>query len=290
MKTNNVYEVVTKRITDIMDQGSIPWVKPWVGGTGLGDSKNLISMKSYRGINAFLTMGFETPYFCTYKQAQQIGAKVKTGEKGIPIVYWGVIGKDEEDEDSRSRMFCKYYTVFNASQLDGLSPRLQELIFNTKPEAKTEIEISQEAELLIAKQGADLRHTSKPRAYYSPTLDYINLPNKDMFTASAEYYSTAFHELAHWTGHSSRLNRKELTESAYFGSHNYSQEELTAELTAAFVCAKLGVSTESSERNSAAYLQGWLRKLKNDPKLFVNAAQRAQKASDFILGIKIVSK
>lgn len=282
---SKTYDTVTARILEQMTQGKIPWVKPWSGSTKLGETKNLISLKPYRGINAFLTMGFELPYFLTFKQANDLGLKIKAGSKGTPVVFWGKVQKEDE-EDDKPGMFCKYYTVFNVSQLESMPDKLKKLIEASTPKVElTQIETDEKAEKLLKDSKADVRFEQQ-KAFYSPQLDYINMPLKDSFTAKAEYYSTLFHELGHWTGHSSRLDRKELTESAYFGSHAYSQEELTAELTAAFVCSSLGISTESSLRNSTAYLQGWMSKLKNDPKLFTFAAQRAQKASDLILGLK----
>lgn len=275
-----VYQVVTERITKIMEQGNIPWVKPWAGINTLGQAQNLVSGHKYRGINSILCLGSASPYFVTFKQIKEMGGSLKKGSKSIPIVFWGKV----ETESDKDFMFCKYYRVFDCADLENVPVRYEAKISaalnppELKPNPKFHV-----AESIAKNTGADIRNVNSNRAYYSPSLDYVNVPNIGLHHSSHEYYSTMFHELGHWTGHSSRLNRKELKESAYFGSHNYSQEELTAELTAAFCCASLEISTESTERNSAAYLQNWLRVLRNDSKMLVMAAQRAQKASDMIL-------
>lgn len=278
---SKVYEIVASRIIDQMEQNkTAPWVKPW-RGFGLGHSENLLSGHRYRGLNAFLTIGEPTPYFLTFKQAKEIGARIKKGAKSIPIIFWAKI---EDEEKDKGFLFARYYRVFNAADLENIPVKFEAKI--SAALNPTDIQILPKfdvAETVINETRADIRSVENGRAYYSPTLDYINMPAMGLFSSSHEYYSTVFHELGHWTGHDSRLKRKDLLEANYFGSHSYSREELTAELTAAFVCSSLGISTESTERNSAAYLNGWLRRLKGDPKMMVEAAQRAQKASDFIL-------
>jgi antirestriction protein ArdC len=280
---STVYEVITSRITDMMEKNKqAPWVKPWDSGMPLGASQNLVTGHKYQGINSILTMGEETPFFATFKQIKELGASLRAGSKSIPIVFWA--SKKSEDTD-KDFLFARYYRVFNSSAIDGLP---EKYLAKVQPKPVTEKHIPQieQAEKVIAETKADVRFIDNTRAFYSPTLDYINLPKRELFNSSNEFYSVAFHELGHWTGHESRLKRKDLLESNYFGSHSYSREELTAELCAAFVCSSLNISTESTERNSAAYLNNWLRVLKNDPKMIVHASQRAQKAANLILKIE----
>lgn len=290
---NKVYAIVTERMLKLMDETkSVPWVKPWAGGARIGDGQNIVSGHKYRGINALLTYasGFSNPYFLSFNQAKEVGASVRKGSTGIPIVYWGRVENQDADGETDARMFCRYYTVFNVDQIEGLPERLLNKVNEFKGSAETKglprIDL---ADQTVTALKADIRF-GEQRAYYSPTLDYINMPNPETFTATAEFYSTMFHELAHWTGHASRLNRKELAEPSYFGSHNYSREELVAELTACFVLNYLNIQTGTAERNSAAYLNNWHRRLSSNPDDLIIAAQRAQKAADYILKLETQPK
>jgi antirestriction protein ArdC len=281
---SRVYEIVTERILKLMEESkSVPWIKPWKSGPALGSTRNLVTDHAYRGINAVLTSFAPTPYFLTFNQAKEIGAHVKKGSVGTPIVYWGRIGNDD-DESEKTRLFCKYYTVFNALDVEGLPEKLKAKLeqFTAPIQEETHAKL-EAAESIISKTRADIRFDDQARAFYRPHLDYINVPSLGRFNSPEEFYSTVFHELGHWTGHESRLKRPDLMEANYFGSHAYSREELTAELTAAFVCSRLNISTENTERNSAAYLNSWLKALKGDPGMIITASQRAQKAAEYIV-------
>jgi antirestriction protein ArdC len=203
---------------------------------------------------------------------------VKKGEQGHMVVYYGTAElEDRETGDPKVVPFLKYYKVFNVAQCEGLTVPVVD-------------ESAEEAEFLPVDQAEAIFNAmpQRPqvnfggnRAYYSPSLDYVQMPVKESFDSPDTYYNTLFHELAHSTGHTDRLARKGVTEASYFGSHEYSKEELVAEMAASFLSAESGI--ESTLENSVAYLQSWMRALKNDKTMLVRAASMAQKASDFIL-------
>lgn len=281
-----VYDVINSRIMELLEQGTVPWRKPWNAESNM--PKNLISRKDYRGVNVFLLscMPYSSPYWLTFKQVQDRGGYVRKGEKSTPVVFWKWIDKEDADTQDNEITGTKgkvpllrYYSVFNLDQVEGIkTPEPQEVIKEFNP--------IQKADEIIADMPLrpDIRHGGN-RAYYSPSNDYIQLPHQHTFQSPEEYYSTAFHELAHATGHTSRVGRKSILEPSYFGSHEYSKEELVAEMGAAFLCGHTGIENRTIE-NSAAYIQGWLRKLKDDRTLLIHAAAQAQKAADFILNRK----
>jgi antirestriction protein ArdC len=280
----DVYQIVTDRMIKALEQGKIPWTKPW--GSSQSAPKNLISQKPYRGINVFLTasMGFTSPYWLTFNQAKELGASIKKDEKGTPIVYWSKVTKDQDTDDEKSFMFCKYFTVFNVDQIENLKLSKEVLYPGIKIREFSPIQACE-------KVVNDWSHKPKivhneQRAFYSPSMDYINMPKPETFDGNDFYYSVLFHELGHSTGHESRLKREGVTARNHFGSHAYSQEELVAEMTAAFLCAHTGLDQEKLFENSVAYLQSWLNVLKKDSKLVVKAAAAAQKAADMILNVK----
>jgi len=215
----------------------------------------------------------------TYKQAAEQGAHVRKGEKGWPVVFWKFDrNKDAETGERHSSVLMRQYTVFNVDQIDGLP---QALPFELPPFNPIE-----SAETLIAKYlsspGAPKLAHGGSDAFYRPSSDHIQMPKPETFFKPEGYYTTLFHESGHSTGHPSRCDRKDGMNN-FFGDHSYSKEELVAEFTAAFLCAHCGISNEYTETNSAAYLQSWIRAFKNDSRVAVSAAQRAQKACDFIL-------
>ena len=278
----DVYEIVNKRIIELLEQEkTIPWRKPWRSTEG---PRNLISKKPYRGINSFILncSPYESDYYLTYKQIQTKGGSLKKGSKSELVIFWKWVNTvSEADEPSTEskiiqRPLLRYYRVFNLDQVDGIEHPKEQEINNPFTAIK-------QAEQIIENMQCkpDIKYGGS-RACYSPQLDYIQLPPKEAFNSSEEFYSTAFHEAVHATGHASRLARKSVTETAYFGSHLYSQEELCAEFGASMLCAVSSIEQKTIE-NSAAYIQGWLKVLKNDKKCLVLAAAQAQKAADFIL-------
>jgi antirestriction protein ArdC len=276
----DAYDIITERIIDIMNQGVVPWHKGWIGG---GRPCNLVTGKPYRGINVFVLAlsGYSSWYWLTFNQARKKGGSVRKGEKGAPVVFWKWLEKETEDADTGEKTtdripLLRYYTVFNLEQTHGIpDPELAD---------KPEINPIDAAQVIISNMPQ--RPAMVPgRPAYNAKADIVSLPAFKRFDQAEDFYSTAFHELAHSTGHGSRLCRKEVVEATFFGDPDYSKEELVAEMTAAFLCFEAGIAMQTVE-NSAAYIQSWLKVFEDDRKMLVCAAAAAQKASDFILNIR----
>jgi len=296
MASQKIYEMVTERVIDKIkvaiaeiengETGIAPWRRPWYQS---GIPQNLVSKRAYRGMNVFLlsALGYASPYFVTFNQAKKLGGKVKKGEKGCPVVFWKWVevdkDKDGNDLDKPKKVpFLRYYTVFNVDQCEGFESKV--------PAIETrELNPIAEGDAIIDNMPnrPTIEH-GQARAFYRPATDLVNMPKHELFNSDGEYYSTAFHELVHSTGHTSRLNRKEVMDSNFFGSHDYSCEELVAEMGAVYLCNEIGL--EATFDNSIAYLKSWLKKLKDDVKMLVVASGRAQKAVDYILDNKTEAK
>ena len=272
------YDIITERIVAQLEAGTVPWRKPWNGKAGM--PKNLKSGKEYRGINVFLlhSLGYESPYFLTFRQAKERGGSVSRGEKGCPVVFWKLLEVDETgDETTTKRVpMLRYYTVFNVAQCEGINAPTLDV-----PERRHEPVQAAQATVEAMPKRPGIVH-GYTGAAYSPRTDIVRMPKPGRFESSEAYYKTLFHELTHSTGHSSRLDRNVDLKLAAFGSSDYSREELVAEMGAAFLCGETGILDAQIEQ-SAAYIAGWLKALKNDRKLVVTAAAQAQKAADFIL-------
>jgi antirestriction protein ArdC len=277
---NKVYEMITDTIVRKLEQGVVPWRKTWQGG-GMAP-RSLASKKPYRGINVFLLgmQGYASPFWATFNQVKKQGGKVKAGEKGTVIVFWKWVNKKDEDgnETDEKMPFLRYFKVWNTDQCTGLkvpdfgAPK--PIDFNPIIEAE---------KVWGAWQNKPTIQHCEAAAWYKPPADLINMPKPETFETPEAYYHTLFHEAGHATGHSSRLNRPEIQKRPVFGDSDYSLEELVAEMTAAMVCGSIGIG-ETTIDNAASYIQHWLRKLKDDPKMLVMAGGRAQKAADHILG------
>ena len=267
----SVYEIITEKILEQLERGTIPWRKPW----SVIPPQNAVSRKPYRGINALLlnSLAFESPFFITFKQARDLGGFVRKGERGFPVVFWTFVEK--EGEEKRIPLL-RYYTVFNLSQVDGMKAPTVE------PRAIRPIDRCEE--ILSSMPNPPSIAFGGNRASYSPAADRIALPCRERFNNIEEFYSTAFHELIHSTGHKKRLSRSGITEDVVsFGSDSYSREELVAELGASFLCGNAGIAT-ATVQNSASYIASWLSALQNDKRLIISAAGQAQKAVDYVLG------
>ena len=272
----DLYQEVTNRIMEQLENGLIPWQKPWIS------TENALSHatgKPYSLLNQML-LGRPGEYV-TFNQCQQEGGKVRKGEKSQMVVFWKWIEtEDEETGEKKEVPFLRYFNVFHIDQCEGLKTRYTQELPETSADA------DQTAEAIIAgylqRSGVRLTHHEGDRAFYQPLTDSITLPLRVQFRETAEYYSTAFHELTHSTGHTSRLNRLEKT--AFFGSEAYSKEELIAEIGAATLVNHAGLETPDSFRNNAAYIQNWLSVLRNDKRFIVSAAGQAEKAVNLILG------
>lgn len=278
---NKVYDIVNEKILEQLEKGVIPWRKPW--NSAQERPRNIISGKVYRGINAFLLAvdnRFSSPYWMTYKQAEDLKGYVKKGEKGTMVIFWKLYEKEnQETQKKESIPVLRYYTVFNLEQCEGITAPKDE-----NAAQKLEFEPIQEAEKLV--NGYVLHPTithSGTRAFYRPSTDEIYMPAKEDFKGIEEYYSTLFHELTHSTGHERRLNREGIAGDHSFGDEGYSKEELIAEFGAAFLCGISGI--ENTLTNSAAYIQNWMNAIKANKTWLVHAAAAAQKAADYIQGV-----
>lgn len=283
----NAYETITSRIIASLEAGVVPWRKEWkASAAGTAFPHNKLTGKSYRGINvvSLLCSPYRSSAWLTYKQAQELGAQVRKGEKGSPVVFWkfdrNKKGEGESvvvDDRERSAPFMRTYTVFNVEQVDGLQDALPFEV----PEFNAIDTAQAIADAYLAGASHPTLEHGGDRACYSPARDHVQMPHAGCFTSPEAYYCTLFHEFAHSTGHDSRLKRKL---EGHFGTADYSDEELVAEFSAAFLSAEAHISSDELLDNSAAYIGGWLSKLRGDSKVAVYAAQRAQKAVDFILG------
>ncbi len=277
----SVYDIVTDTIVKKLDEGTIPWKRPW---NGLGSAKNVISQKEYQGINRFLLdlSSYDSNYWLTYKQAKDLGGHIKKGSKSTPIVYWNWLQKqDETTKEKYSVPLFRYYRGFNITQTEGLDHLIKKL--HQEDEAKQiQFEPIKECEQIVQlyPNAPPIEHGGN-RAYYHPSKDYVKLPLKEHFHSIPEYYSTLFHELVHSSGNLKRLNRKGIAEPTYFATYEYSKEELVAEMGASFLCTMTCIDNDTLD-NSAAYIKGWLGKLRNEKKLLVTAAAQAEKAVQHI--------
>ena len=278
----NVYEVVTNRILEMLEKGVVPWAKPWRVSTGA--PRSLVSGKHYRGINVLLTGSqyFESPYWLTFKQANELGATIRPDERGTPIIFWTKMkAKDKESGEEKEVPMARYYTVFNVAQTDSLKVR-RELLYPA-PQAGTADPLESAERIAAAYLNGPEVRLGYSKAAYSPASDRITLLRREAFSCPEEFYSTLFHELVHSTGHEKRLNRESLRKVTRFGDHEYSREELVAEIGSAMLCQQAHISDRVIE-NQAAYIGGWLRVLRSDSRAVVVAAGQAQKAADWITG------
>jgi antirestriction protein ArdC len=280
----DVYERVTSQIANAIEQGVTNWRMPWhTSGKFAFSPINVASKKPYRGINtvclwaAAQAKGYERGEWATYQQWQERGAQVRKGERATLVVFWKFANSTESQEDgdehsaSSSRLlFTRGYSVFNAAQVDGYTPKAD-------PDTPIEHRIDT-AEQFFSRINARVVHLGN-RAFYSPADDTITLPRFAAFFSPMDYYSTRAHETGHWTSHAGRCDRQL---GKRFGDNAYSVEELIAELTAAFTLAHLGLSTTPRE-DHAQYIASWLRVLKADKRAIFTAASKAQQATDYLI-------
>ena len=297
MKTNNVYQLVTDRIVEQLNKGIVPWQKPWSGAClADGGAINYVTRRPYSFLIQLL-LGKEGEWL-TFKQVKAAGGSIKKGSKAGMVVFYSQVKREfktkvqEEDDDqpvikTKERLvpILKYYLVFHIDDTEGIDSKIKKeekdgtLIFP--------IDAAEEVITGYLERESDLTfhndHLSD-RAFYSPSLDSVTVPMLSQYEIPEEYYSTTFHELVHSTKKKSRCNRdSEQHGIAAFGGEDYSREELVAEIGSAMLCNKVGIECEKAFKNSVAYIQSWLRALKNDPKAIVWASSRAENAARFIL-------
>ncbi len=281
----SVYTIVTEQILAALEKGVVPWRRPW-GGKQLMP-KSATTGNRYRGINVWLLYAaaeiheYESDCWTTYRQAQALGGQVRKGEKSTIVTFWTTwTPKDsvtEDNEDGKKLPVLKYFRVFNAEQCDGLGEK-----FTKRPDVPTyEHDPITACEAIVAgyQNGPAIEHGGF-RAVYQPGADRVVMPRPEVFETRQAYSATLFHELAHSTGHKNRLNRESL------GTQDvkvYGKEELIAEMASALLCGVAGISPATIE-NSAAYLAGWCKAIREDTKLVIRSAAAGQRAADCILG------
>ena len=271
----------------------IPWKKSW---SAQGPAANYVTKKPYRGINALLlnSLGLAQPYFLTFRQAQRLGGHIQKGAKSLPVVYWqwyfshketGCKLTEEEaqalpGQEVERKAFLRYYRVFPIQDTKGIDFAMPD----TQPTEHPEDLLMQGFEPLHSMPHPVAVKTIRQQPYYHPRHDYINMPAMNAFSSAESYFQVLYHELTHATGHPKRLNRPGVSDPQPFGSWSYSQEELVAEMGASFLANLMNISSEATLDDAAAYIQGWLKVLRNDKRLVIEAAQKAQRAVDYILG------
>ena len=292
----DVFQIITERIIEKLESGTVPWHKPW---RSIGAPRNFVSKKLYRGINIWLltTRGYTSPYWATIRQINELSGRVRKGEKPTPVVYWrvyvdGVEVKansdqhepehEQEESQGRLRFVLRYYSIFNTEQCELPASVSEKLAF---PEQR-QLDPIEACEKIRAgmPNPPEIVHAGD-QAFYSPITDRITMPPCGLFENAEEYWSTFWHEAGHASGHRKRLNRDSIMEAAPFGSAIYSAEEVIAEMTAAYLCGITGIENRTID-NSAAYIVGWLKQLRDHSKLIIHAAAQAQRACDYMLNIK----
>ena len=286
----DVYTRVTNKILADLEQGVRPWAKPWSGEHAAGRITRPLrgNGQPYRGVNILLLwasaieQGFSCPVWMTYKQAQELGANVRKGERGSLVVYANTFIKTEANEqtgedEEKQIPFMKGYTVFNVEQIEGLPAHFTA---TAEPAPETIEQRDERLERFFRNTGATIRHGGN-RAFFNITADFVQMPPFPVFVDAESYYATLGHEMTHWTRHPSRLDR-DLGRKKW-GDEGYAKEELVAELGAAFLCADLGITPEVRD-DHAAYIGSWLEALKDDKRFIFSAAAHAQRALDWLHG------
>lgn len=280
----NVYELVTNRIIEQLENNIIPWEKPWSGT--IDGAFNRVSKKPYSILNQML-LKYNGEY-ATFKQWQELGGHIRKAEKSEIIVFWKMYPIKEKQDDGteiiKTIPLLKYINVFHISQVDGVEPLKQKVTHDIEPIDKAEKILND----YWNRENITIEHVKGDKAFYSPMFDKIQLPLFEQFKQSEEYYSVAFHESVHSTMKTSRCNRQEDRKGKVvsFGSEEYSKEELVGEVGSAQLMNIVGIETTKSFRNSTAYIQSWLKVLRNDNKFIVSASSKAEKAVNYILGIQ----
>lgn len=280
----DIYTIITNRIIEQLEEGIIPWRKPWSGVSG--GAFNRITKKPYSLLNQMLLP--KAGEYATFKQWSSLGGKIKRGEKAYIVTFYKRMVEQVVDDNGEviteiPRMVLRYYKVFHIDQIEGVEPldNYEPIVHNPIKEAEDIIDRYDERETIRMEDYVG------NKAYYAPLIDYLRVPVKEQFENIEEYYSTKFHEMVHSTGHKKRLNRfDDNTKIAAFGSQDYSKEELIAEIGAACLMNTVGIETEKTFKNSAAYIQSWISVLKNNKKFITSASTNAKKAVEYILNGK----
>jgi antirestriction protein ArdC len=283
----DLYADVSARIVAELEAGAAPWVKPWSATPGANTPCNAVSNRPYSGCNVVLlwmaqAAGYRTPRFLTFKQALELGGNVRKGEHGTKVYFVKQLQVRDQDADDSSGTrlvpMMREYTVFNVDQCENLPDSINtgKPVRVRNPDTRDEL-----ADAFLQSTGADIREGGE--AYYVPGADSISLPRFEAFKNADHFYSTAFHELGHWTGHKSRLAR-DLRHR--FGERAYAAEELVAELCSAFLCAEFSID---GDLRHAGYIENWMGLLKADSRAFFTACSKASKAADYLRGLALAA-
>lgn len=306
-KKDEVFDKINKLVIEGLEKEGMEWFKPWKGGQENAPF-NLYTKRYYNGFNIFLlncvmrAEGYKHNQWMTFKQISEKGGKVIKGSKSTEVYFWQIgyfdnktgkfvpaklvknINTSEKFEGKdryRKTFSVKFYKVFNVEQAEGIEPMVKEEVVTDVVNEPNEVAENLVKNYVEKQNGFQILHVENS-AYYSPSKDIVNMPKIEAFVDSDSYYKTLFHELAHSTGHESRLNRKSLTEIAHWGGKTYAKEELVAEISAWYLVGLLGLNPTDSEVNSQAYIKGWCKELANKPKECVYAMQQATKVVEFI--------
>ena len=278
MKTD-IYDIVTNRIIEKLENGCIPWVKPWETENTL--DKNIKTGNEYNGINRIILgmSGYQSNIWGSFKQWKDLGANVKLHEKGTAIVFYKPVSGVKVTSEGETIIYNSVFTtsyVFNAEQVEGIEIKPRDI--EDKPFLN-----NADIDNMVLNTGANIKHGGNS-AYYRTSEDYINMPVKSDFNDEAGYYATLLHELTHWSGAKHRLDR---TKGKRFGDTAYAFEELIAELGSAFLCEKYSVKGDIRHEG---YIQSWLKALKNDNKMIFSASAYAQKSTDYIVNFEALKQ
>ena len=271
----NVYDMITDKMVEALEQGIIPWKQSWNGRYNA--PMNYASKTGYKGLNPFILQmvkdmkGYKNNLWVTFNQTKKLGYTVNKGESGTPIIFWKFIENKKSDGTKETIPLLRYYTIFNVEQTN--------IKLKIKEVEKKEIDTIDACEKMVLAY-KDMPPISNGSPSYVPSRDIINMPHRNDFNTSEDYYSVLFHEMIHSTGSVKRLNR---LKSTNFGSDEYSKEELVAEMGASFLCSLTGIAPKV-EKNQTAYIQGWIKKLKGDSKILISCAGKSQKAVEYIKG------
>lgn len=288
--STDIFETITAKVVKTIESGNAgKWSKPWTQVLAAnGMHSNVLTKAEYQGFNQFILMltgaveGYTLPLWATYKQFETLGGQVRKGETGTQLVKWGVnyrctacnhkgrIACLKPDHLSEERWFASAFTVFNVAQQDGFEVEVPDL--GSEPERIAALEA------MIEASGADINYALSNEAFFNRVTDQITLPLREQFETPSAFYGTALHELTHWTGHESRLDR---TMGKRFGDNAYAAEELVAELGATFLAARFGVDTDPHPEH-VNYLASWLKVLKADSKALYTAAKLAQESTHYL--------
>lgn len=282
----DMYKTVSDKIAAELAAGAAPWIKPWSATPGQNVPCNAVTNRPYSGVNVLLLWaargkGYASPRYLTFKQAKEAGGNVRKGEHGETVFFVKrLVVKDKnaapDSDEHKAVTMLRAYTVFNVAQCENLPERI--VLGKVAPIVRNGDERDATVDEFLSATKADIRE-GHGEAYYIPSQDYISLPAFAAFRSAAHFYNVSFHELAHWTGAKSRLNRDF---SGRFGSNAYAAEELVAELAAAFLCAEFDID---GELRSAGYIATWIKLLKDDSRAFFTAASKAQAAADYLRGL-----